>query len=395
MSDNNVTNPFNTETGQKPPRFVGRKVEMDKFKRNLRDTIEGKPRHLAIIGDYGMGKTVLLWQFGKCITQAGHYSILIQSYTVKSFREFYNLLLNELVKVVPKPRVKAFKDRLEQVGLSIIGTGITIGLREKDFEPQSGLLAILEEAYQVLERKESSQPVLVIFIDDMHLIAQSLERQILEIFRNVFTKLGREGCRIMLVTAGLPQLFPQLEDMHEAIVRFLEPQRLAPLNQEEIAEAVEVPTHRHGVSWEKPVIEEIYESSQGNPYFVQLLSYYAFEHREGNRISILSYQKGLSEALEHLAVTKFGNMYETASEEERKVIYALFNLGKASTFTEIVKMSQKIGVAEGTARKLLVRLYKDKQILRRDNAKYDFWSKIFRLWLDKEKPFLSNGTISR
>ncbi|PIP13911.1 MAG: hypothetical protein COT45_02715 [bacterium (Candidatus Stahlbacteria) CG08_land_8_20_14_0_20_40_26] len=54
-----ISNPYNTETGQEPPVFVERKIEMDKFKRNLMDTKEGKPRHLAILGDYGAGMQIV------------------------------------------------------------------------------------------------------------------------------------------------------------------------------------------------------------------------------------------------------------------------------------------------------------------------------------------------
>lgn len=134
---NKIVNPYNTETGQEPPEFVGRDIELRKFNRNLRDTAHGKPRYLGVIGDYGMGKTVLLWQFEKCVQKAGYYSIFVQSYTVSNFRDFYNLILNAVIRLLPREKINIFKARLQEVGLSIVGTGITMSLREKDFEPQS------------------------------------------------------------------------------------------------------------------------------------------------------------------------------------------------------------------------------------------------------------------
>ena len=387
-----ISNPYNTETGQEPPVFVERKIEMDKFKRNLRDTKEGKPRHLAILGDYGAGKTVLLWRFENLLKKNGGIPIFVQCYTVSSFKEFYNLLLNQICQTFPKEKVKGFINRLKTVGLSAVGTGVTLGLKEKDFEPQSTLLGILKSACQTIQRRKGSR-VLVFLIDDLHLVTQSLQSQILEIMRNVFTLLGREKMKAMLVVSGLPTLFPTLEKLHEAIVSFFEPQRLLYFSYGETNKAVTEPVEEYGIEWSKEAVRMIYNLSEGNPYYIQLLSYYTFEHLKGRKIDTDSVKDGVTETLEHLAATKFLNMYESTSDSEKKVLYALFELGDYSSFTQIVEKSCELGVLEGTSKKLIRRLY-NKNLIEKSNGKYRLSSKLFRRWLEVEKPFLSNGTIT-
>lgn len=39
-----------------------------------------------------MGKTALLWKFQELLNQKDYTSVFIQSYTVRDFREFYNLI---------------------------------------------------------------------------------------------------------------------------------------------------------------------------------------------------------------------------------------------------------------------------------------------------------------
>lgn len=387
-----ISNPYNTETGQEPPVFVERKIEENKFKRDLRDTKEGKSRHLAIVGDYGAGKTVLLWRFEKLLKKNAGIPIFVQCYTISSFKEFYNLLLNQICHTFPKEKVKIFINRLRSIGISLVGTGVTLSLKERDFEPQSTLLEILKSACQTIQRKKDSR-VLVFLIDDLHLVTQSLQVQILEIMRNVFTILGREKKKAMLVVTGLPTLFPILEKLHEAIVRFFEPQMLFPFSQKETKNAIIEPVRKYNVKWRDKAVQMIYNLSEGNPYYIQLLSYYTFEHRKDSNIDTDSVKDGVRETLEHLAATKFLNMYASTSDAEKKVLYALSELGDDSSFTKIVEKSSEIGVLEGTSKKLIRRLY-DKNLIEKSNSKYRLCSKLFRQWIELEKPFLSNGTIN-
>jgi len=58
-----MNNPFKPGSGLYPPYFAGRKREEDAFTERLDQTISGTPMHMAILGDWAMGKTSLLEKF--------------------------------------------------------------------------------------------------------------------------------------------------------------------------------------------------------------------------------------------------------------------------------------------------------------------------------------------
>jgi len=388
-------NPFNTETGQEPPRFVGREHELEIFSHNLAELTAGKPRHLAIIGGYGIGKTVLLWRMEEEARERKVKTMLLQAYTVSSFKDFYNVVLDGVSRVLPRGTVRDFIQRLNEIGLSVAGSGFSMKLRDEEFEPQSALREILTSACDQLNKIHGRDVPVVLFIDDFQLIARSLEKKVLEILRNVFTVLGREKRKIMLVVSGTPDLFSEFVHIHEPLIRFFEPRELPSLSADEVSEVIEEPLKKIDVTFEPEVIKRIYESSEGNPYFVQLLSHYTFESLTDRIAGIRELDEGLKMALTHLEASRFRIMYESASQGEKKVLYSLHQLGKPATFSEILKKAKENGLKEGTTRKLLQRLHKDKEILKQlPSGQYDFQTKLFTLWLKVKQPFLHNGTAT-
>jgi len=128
---------------------------------------------------------------------------------------------------------------------------------------------------------------------------------------------------------------------------------------------------------------------------LEKLSHYTFESLTDRIAGIRELDEGLKMALTHLEASRFRIMYESASQGEKKVLYSLHQLGKPATFSEILKKAKENGLKEGTTRKLLQRLHKDKEILKQlPSGQYDFQTKLFTLWLKVKQPFLHNGTAT-
>ena len=58
-----IPDPYIPEQVVDPDDFIGRSEEIEKFETFLDFSIKGKPRNIAIIGDWGIGKTALLRKF--------------------------------------------------------------------------------------------------------------------------------------------------------------------------------------------------------------------------------------------------------------------------------------------------------------------------------------------
>ena len=57
------TNPFRPGSGLFPSHFAGREEEVKVFERKLQSTRDGVPMHIAVLGEWGIGKTSLLTKF--------------------------------------------------------------------------------------------------------------------------------------------------------------------------------------------------------------------------------------------------------------------------------------------------------------------------------------------
>ena len=60
-----MVNPYKPGSGLYSPYFAGREREIEIFTGKLTQTIAGSLMHMAIIGDWATGKTLLLRKFSK------------------------------------------------------------------------------------------------------------------------------------------------------------------------------------------------------------------------------------------------------------------------------------------------------------------------------------------
>ena len=65
-------NPFTPQSGWEPKVFGGRSKQIEAFSRVMREAVAGRPNHMVVLGEWGIGKTSLLKQFKK-ITQGKGY----------------------------------------------------------------------------------------------------------------------------------------------------------------------------------------------------------------------------------------------------------------------------------------------------------------------------------
>ena len=83
-------NPFTPQSGWEPKVFGGRNRQLDRFVESVEEAILGRPNHLVILGEWGIGKTSLLKQFKKIAQANGHLAALcpITKFTERILRRW-------------------------------------------------------------------------------------------------------------------------------------------------------------------------------------------------------------------------------------------------------------------------------------------------------------------
>lgn len=368
-------NPFSSSCGVSPPHFVGRQDLIQAFKHGLHSTIEGSPRHLAFLGDRGMGKTSLLHMLNKWVKSQDCIPVYIPAYPLDKIEEVINVFFTYFSQSIPKSAIESYFKGLKSIGFNILGTGIEMKLEKPPVEPQLALTEVIKIAWKRIEKRK--RKALVLLIDDIDSWAINTQAPILFILRNTFTELGREGYKVMLTVAARPVLFSEVRELQEPIVRFFEPHLLGSLSKEEVKEAVLTPLENIEIS--SGVFNRIYNLSEGHPFYVQMLAHSAVVFSKKGSITLRTFEEGLTEALHSLVYSsKFGDVYRKASVNERYILKLLSQEDRTLAHGEIIKrVSAEFGLSSGTVKTVLKRL-SDKGLVRiPSRGRYIIFNKLF------------------
>jgi len=220
-----VRNPFTPGSGLFPPYFADREREVEEFTGRLESTLGGVPRHLAVLGEWAIGKTSLLIQLRQLAKEQG----CLTTFSVANPEEtqaFIGSLLRTLSLEVQATYGESLWKRLakavglKEISLSALGASIELRFSSTG-EAQLSLREYLRTLWTELRGRA---PAMVIIIDDLDLIPDFRETMVL--LRNTAMELGLAGVQVMAVVAGTPVLFERMWEAHAPLVRFFEPVEL-------------------------------------------------------------------------------------------------------------------------------------------------------------------------
>ncbi len=381
-----VTNPYTPGSGIRPPFFADRNKEIEIFERKIERANQGIISHIAVLGDWGIGKTVLLDKFRRIAMDNGCRIIPMNLYSSIKPESFVKLFVNASSFILKPPKWKKFVENLSQLGVSVMGFGVDVGKEKGITEPQTSLIHVLRQVW-----KESEGDTVIVIIDDIQQISEA--QQTLEILRNAFSFVNNEGARFMLVVSGTPDLFDKFWQTHAPLTRFFEPRILEPLDEMGVRDAILKPVEDRDAEFDEKVIERITEVSDGVPFYIQLICYYCLE--ESNRIDPGVYEAALPKAISDISARYFDNMYFSQSANARKTLHVIYSEEKPLKFTDIVERVKKLGVKDSTARKAIVDLTNSGCLKRINTGEfeghYTLRDKFFNEYLRIRYPFMFNG----
>ena len=383
-------NPFRKRTGILPSYFTGRENELNELKKIYNSTKMGVPGHLILYGPKGIGKTSLLLKFQERITNLdGVYSVRIPLIG-GNFEDIYSLIIEKCSDTLDI-NIGHFWEKISSLGINIpfIG-GVSVSREIPKTSPAVAFEKILNVIYDELD---SDNPVLILLFDDLQRIMGNDETmKILSILQNALVELNLKGKNIMFVATGSEDIFNKIQDKLDSAVRIFELYLIGPLSYGEVCDAINIPAEEQSVAFEEDVLKEIYELSNGIPYYMQILAYSCFEeNNDDDKVTMVEFEKASVYALNILAQREFKSLFSKSTTEERKILCLMAESDKTILSYSHIKENANLN-SEPSA--LLKNLVNKNMIIKPSRGKYKLKNNLFKLYLQNLRINQETGLIN-
>lgn len=333
------SNPFTPQSGWEPKVFGGRSKHIEIFTSVMREAIAGRPNHMVVLGEWGIGKTSLLKQFKKIAQGKGYLASLcsIGRFTEKdTVQDGISLISEEMVRGFPKiGGIRSFFEKLEAVGISIAGFGGQITRKKIALQPQTYLTEFLLEMWKQLNTR-----LAVVLIDDIQNFSSI--PQIIDILRLVLSKDEViQNTRYLFILSSTPDGWRSFLDKHDPIGRFFRKREsLDCLSRGETLQIIGDILKYTGVSFSQKIKERIYTYTLGHPYELQVLCSNLYESQLQGKVDEAEWEQAFKNALWELGRDYFEALYRKASGREETI---LLTLAEAKTDLSITDSTKRVG----------------------------------------------------
>ncbi len=334
-----MINPFSPKHPADPEYFVNREEIIQAFTKCLKRTAKIKPRkpdNIAILGDWGIGKTSVLMEFEyialelseelnafaafieltpSTSTDFTQFAVRTRDEIERSFRVSDMSLLAKLKKeLIPNWRLKT-------IDLGVV----TIERRYSEKSMITSFEDSLRELWNILEK--NGIEVAILMLDDLHYLAQKFPDGLYDI-RGIFQRLPKDDCNFMLAITGYPLLFEKAREFAEPFTRFFDRYTLDLFDRKETETAILKPIQKSNlkISLDDDVISRIYELTKGHPYFIYFIMQDLVDSKQEGKINLEFFQEHYPKIARHLAREKFSDDLASVSEAEKRILMEMAEL---------------------------------------------------------------------
>ncbi|MFD4421328.1 AAA family ATPase [Agromyces sp. NPDC058484] len=288
-----ISNPYTPNAGAAPEVVVGRDDHLEAFTVLLRRLERHRTEQSMIItGLRGVGKTVLLGQFGEIARKAAWEVVEVEAGRLDDprFRQaMFSHLKSALLRLSPRARwtergrraaevLSAFAVSVDKQGTFSVSWDVPPAEGEGD----NGDLAMdLTDVFVALgEAAEEQGRGVALLIDEVQFLGRSqLEALIQAVHKTVQRKLP-----ITFVGAGLPQIAELAGDAKSYAERLFRFPVVGSLTGEDARRALTEPALVEGVSYDPDAVDLAMEITQGYPFFIQELGSQVWSVANGDRV---------------------------------------------------------------------------------------------------------------
>lgn len=329
-------NPYAPGAGTPPPELAGRYEIIERAAIALDRIRDQKAaRGIILYGLRGVGKTVLLNHIRREAEAREFISIQIEVPEGRSLPAALILGMHATLKKLSlsakiwdlyKSTFKKLADISKSLKIKyhdieiVIDTEPSHGIAESgDFE--FDLIALFQTIGAALK---SQKTALVIYIDELQYIEEAQLAALITALHNA----AQEQLPITMVAAGLPQLLGRMGKAKSYAERLFEFINIGPLDHKAACNALTIPAHHEGVSFDQDALDEIIAQTKGYPYFLQEWGKHSWAVAKSSPIKKEDVQKASVIALAELDTSFFRVRFDRLTPSEKNYLYAMSELGE-------------------------------------------------------------------
>ena len=330
-----VRNPYSPGAGTPPPALVGRDHELRSVEIAIQRLALGRPaRSVMLTGLRGVGKTVLLNQFGRMANDNHWTHQHLEATEDISFPGAASTLVRKAILQLSARQRLADQTRRAlgalksfQLRWSIPEAGVVV-----EAEPFLGLadsgdldddLADLLVEIALLARDQDAGVLFT--IDELQYISkQDFSALILALHR-----ISQEVLPLMVVAAGLPSLPGLAGEAKSYAERLFQYTAIGSLPAEAASDALQSPAQDEGVRWSSDALNLVVDRSEGYPYFLQEFGKRSWDAATGPQvIQAEDVEEAIPVAIDELDTGFFAARFDRTTPAEREYLSAMASFGK-------------------------------------------------------------------
>jgi len=328
-----IDNPFTPGAGSPPPELVGRDDLLEEA-RVLMGRIANKKaeKSMLLTGLRGVGKTVLLNEMRRIAEQGGYRALSVEAHENKALSASLVPLLRQLLYDLDRIAGASHKVRraLSVMRSFLSAFKATVGDVEFSIDPETGtadsgdLEIDLPDLFEVIaEAAEDRGTLVVLLIDELQYYS---EKELSALIMGMH-RMQQRQLPLVLLGAGLP-ILPRLAGESKSYAeRLFHFPNIGPLPEADAFRALRDPVRAAGVDFEDAALREIYQLTQGYPYFIQEWGYRAWNHATVSPITSEDVLVVTPQVIESLDANFFRVRFDRLTPGEKNFIRAMAELG--------------------------------------------------------------------
>ena len=373
-------NPFKPTAGRMPPLLVGRGVVTDDFEEGLDDGPGAPGRLMRVTGARGVGKTVMLTEFGR-IAKGRKWEVIDET----ASEGLAQRLLDRLTPVKPS------FDLSLNPSLSIAGMG-GVSLGSARVSSQHMPLTLREAMGRRLDDLERRSEGLLVTIDE----AQAAERADMVAIATAVQHLIREERNIAFVFAGLPSIASKwLNDEVLTFLRRAQSEQLGDVPLQDVRDAFEDTFDDSGIQISGKALDMAVDATEGYPFMIQLVGYHiwriasrrlrGYAGENDAEVTEEDASQGIANALSRLGDAVHGPELDGLSPVDKTYLLAMAqDDGPSLTSTIAKRMGKGVNYANSYRARLI-----DAQVIRDAGyGKVDFAIPYLRQYLREHAAYI-------
>jgi hypothetical protein len=332
-----LLNPFAPGAGTRPPELAGRQEIIDQAILALHRIKAGRSeRSPMLVGLRGVGKTVLLVEIRRRAEATGFQCLMVES---REKENIARLLAPGLRKLLLNLDAREARGEMVRRGVRVLRSFLsTIKVRHGDTEismegpKESGVAdsghieSDLSDIFLALSAAaQESKTAVAILIDEMQYISEEeLGALIMAVHRVV-----QEGLPLILIGAGLPQLAGKTGRAKSYAERLFIFPVVGPLSEGDARTALQEPVREQNVAFSEDALREIYQQTQGYPYFLQEWGSQCWNVASQSPIGVEVVAQARDRAISNLDTSFFRVRFDRLTPREKDYLRAMAELGSA------------------------------------------------------------------